>query len=73
MPNQQDNTALDPAKTVCVIRHNGKQVGRIAATGPNASEYIAGLVQHYREGVTVDYEQIETEAMVSRLFAGKPR
>ena len=62
---------LDPDNTVCIVKHNGKEVGRIAATAPNASDYITGLVSHYGNGVTVDYEESPTEAWVSRLFQTK--
>ena len=68
MATEKKAAQMDPAKTICVVKHNGKEVGRIAATAPNASAYITGLVQRHREGVTVDYEENATEAMVSRLF-----
>lgn len=63
-----NNQQLNPDTTICIVKHNGREVGRIAATAPNSSEYINELVRHYKTGVTVDYEENATEASLSRLF-----
>lgn len=62
-----DEKQVNPYDVMCVIKHEGKEVGRIAASAPNASDYIDRLVSRYGH-LTVDYEQNPTEAMVSRLF-----
>lgn len=39
-------TQLDQHKTICAIRDSsGKEVGRIPATAPNATEYIDATVR----------------------------
>lgn len=62
---------LDPNKTVCVCKHKGREVGRIAATAPNASDYLQELARQYGE-LQVDYEEQEAGGMILNLL-GKPR
>jgi hypothetical protein len=45
---------LDPLKVIAVCKRNGKEVGRIPAAAPKATEYIGNLVRH-GGGLTVDY------------------
>lgn len=64
--NSQETLALH--KTVLVAKTaDGKEVGRIAATAPNASDYLHELARHYG-GLKVDYEEDEDYAMVSRML-----
>ena len=48
----------DPNKTICVVKHEGKEVDRIPASADNASDYITELAKHYGD-VQVDYEHNE--------------
>jgi hypothetical protein len=59
---------LDPAKTICVCKHNGVKVGSIRATDPNASEYIQNLTRQY-DGLQVEHE-VEDDAEIMRLVRG---
>lgn len=59
---------LNPYNVICVCKHKGKEVGRIAAAAQNASEYINGLASYYKE-ITVDYVEDKTAAMISQLFS----
>lgn len=65
----KNSQQLNPDTTICIVKHDGKEIGRIAATAPNASEYINELVRYYKTGVTLDYEENATEASLSRLFS----
>ena len=58
---------LDPYKTICVVKHKGKEVGRIPATAPNAEAYITELVRHYKE-VEVEYVPDETGGLLALLY-----
>jgi hypothetical protein len=49
---------MDPNKTILVCKHEGREVGRIAATAPNASAYVQTLAEHYKS-MTVDYVRDE--------------
>lgn len=60
-------TPLNPENTICICKHEGREVGRIAATAPNASEYMQTLAEHYKT-MTVDYEEDKDAAMISRLL-----
>ena len=53
---------LDPYKTICVVKHKGKEVGRIPAAAKNAAAYMTELAIHYG-GVTVDYEPDTTDGL----------
>lgn len=59
-------TPLDPNRVICVIKHNGREVGRVAATTPNASSYIQELVTAYG-GCQVEDANV---AMISRMLSG---
>ena len=61
-------TPLNPHSTICVVKHKGREVGRIAATAPNASAYISELARSYK-GCTVDYVEDEDAAMISRMVS----
>ena len=58
---------LYPHKTMCVCKHNGTEVGRIAATAPNAEAYMTELARFYGK-LEVDYVEDATAAMVSQFF-----
>ena len=60
---------LNPANTVCVVKHEGREVGRVAATAANASAYIQELTSHYKN-VTVDYIEDADAAMIGRMLFG---
>ena len=60
---------LDPHSTVLVVKNtDGREVGRIAATAPNANTYLQELARTYKK-ISVDYVQDEDYAMVSRMFS----
>lgn len=59
---------LDPKKTICIIKHNGKEVGRIPATARNASAYINELVLNYKTGVTMEHVEDENAELLSFLL-----
>ena len=64
----QDKKPLDPYKTMCVVKNDkGKEVGRVAATATNASDYITELVRHYGH-VTVDYVHDENADLLAKLW-----
>jgi len=61
---------LDPHKTILVCRVDGREVGRKAASSPNANAYLQELASHYaRDGksMTVDYEPDPTDGLLSCL------
>ena len=61
---------MNPENTICVVKNQeGKEIGRIAATAPNASQYIEELMLHSGGG-TVDYIEDADEAAASRLMQG---
>ena len=45
---------LDPLKVICVVRCNGKEVGRIPAAAPKATDYMDNLVRTHG-GIQVEY------------------
>lgn len=59
---------LDPQKVVCVVKRNGKEVGRIPATSTIASSYIEGLA--HGGSLTVDY--VEDPEYVRAYFMLHP-
>lgn len=65
---QPEQKPLDPNKVICVCKHNGKEVGRIAAKASNAEAYMTELVRHYGD-VQVEYVEDADAAMVSRWLA----
>lgn len=60
---------LDPSRVICVIKHNGREVGRVAATAPNASAYIQEMATAYG-GCQVEYVEDADAAMISRMLSG---
>lgn len=62
------NEPLDPSNTIIIAKHKGREVGRIAATARNASQYLQELASHYGE-LTCDYEENKDAAMISRMLA----
>lgn len=63
---------LDPYKVMCVCKHNGKEVGRIAAAAHNAEAYMTELVRHYGD-LQIEYVEDATAAMVSQMLSRGPR
>ena len=59
---------LDPNKTICVVKHDGKEVGRIPASADNASDYITELTKLYG-GVHVDYEPDENAWLLAAMHS----
>lgn len=70
--SRPEQKPLDPHKVICVCKHNGKEVGRIAATAKNAEEYISTLASHYGS-LQVEYVEDATAAMVSQMLSGGNR
>ena len=71
--NQEDQTMsepMNPENTICIVKNSeGKEIGRIAATAPNAPQYIEELTR-YSGGGTVEYVEDADEAAASRLVQG---
>lgn len=61
---------LDPHKTILVCKHNGKEVGRIPATAPNAEAYMTELARFYR-GLEIDYVRDETGGLLAMLHRAR--
>jgi hypothetical protein len=61
---------LDPYKVMCVVTHEGREVGRIAASAPNAPAYLDELARFYGT-LSVEYVEDPTAAMISRIFNTK--
>lgn len=59
----------NPYAQICVCKHNGKEVGRIAASAKNASQYIDDLVRTHGP-ITIEYEEDEIAAMVDQALFG---
>ena len=57
---------LDPYKTMLVLKHDGKEVGRVPATAPNAEAYITELGRHYGD-LQIDYVPDETAGLLAGL------
>lgn len=66
----QGKPQLDPYKVMCVCKHNGREVGKVAAAASNAEAYITELVRHYGD-IEVEYVEDATAAMVSQML--RPR
>lgn len=45
---------LDPYKVICVVKFDGREVGRVAAAAQNAEAYITELSRQYGS-VSVEY------------------
>ena len=58
---------LDPYKTICVCKHNGKEVGRIPATAKRAPAYLQELASRYGS-LEVEYEEDPTAGLPAGLF-----
>lgn len=56
----------DPYKTMLVCKHDGKEVGRIPATAPNASAYMQELATHYGQ-LEVEYVHDENAGLLAQL------
>ena len=63
-------TPMNPTNVICVVKAEGKEVGRIAATSPNAGSYISELATHYG-GVHVEYVEDADAANLDRLMRGR--
>ena len=63
---------LDPQKTVLVLKHAGREVGRISATAANAKDYIAALGAHYG-ALEIEYIEDPDYALVSQMLSGPRR
>ncbi len=57
---------LDPHKTICVCKVDGREVGRIPATAPNAATYMTRLARLYGS-LQVDYEPDPTGGLPAVL------
>lgn len=64
---QEGKKDMDPNNTILVIKHNEKEVGRIAATASNASLYIEKLGRHHGS-LTIDYVEDPQEAMIDQMI-----
>lgn len=71
MKKPMPDSPINPQNAVCVLRHEGKEVGRIAATAANQTEYINELTRYYKT-LDIDIEENADYAMVSRMLS-KPR
>jgi hypothetical protein len=60
---------LQPHEVICVITHDGKEVGRIAASAQNATDYFRELYRHYGN-IQVEYVKDADAAMISRMIQG---
>jgi hypothetical protein len=61
---------MDPHKTILVCKHNGKEVGRIPATAPNAEAYMTELARHYGK-LEVEYVPDETGGLLAMLHGAR--
>jgi hypothetical protein len=60
---------LNPNNVMLVIKDKtGKEVGRIAATAPNARDYIETLGRTH-DGLTIDYVEDEDASFLSVLMS----
>lgn len=59
---------LNPANTICVFKHGGREVGRISATAKNLTSYTNLLVESYK-GLSVEYIEDPDAAMISRMLS----
>lgn len=61
---------LNPHSVICVCKHDGKEVGRIAATAPNAEAYMTELTRCYGS-LEVEYVEDPDGAIISRMLSSK--
>ncbi len=57
---------LDLYKTICACYSNGKRVGSVPATAPNASAYLSEMATLYG-GLEVKYEQDTTGGLLAAM------
>lgn len=63
-------TPMNPHTTILVGKYNGREVGRIPATAPNAEEYMRELVSHYGK-LEIDYEKDPTDGLLAMLHGSR--
>ena len=61
------NTPLDPHKTILVVKHEGREVGRIPATASGANEYIDQLIRVHGN-CEVERELDQTDGLLAALY-----
>lgn len=62
----EEERVLDPHKTILVVKHHGREVGRIPATVPNAEQYLTEMARMYGD-CAVDYEPDPTRGLLALL------
>lgn len=60
---------MNPYKTMCICKHNGKEVGRIPATAVTAPDYISELASHYGS-LEVEYVYDKNAGLLAELHGG---
>lgn len=74
-PESDDGAAppLNPHTTILVVKCDGREVGSIPATAPNASAYLDEMAQIYgKQGqVTVDYKADPTGGLLAAMHGGR--
>lgn len=60
---------MDPYKTILVVKHKGKEVGRIPAMASNVNDYLSNMAMLYKGG-TVEYEKDPTDGLLYALHGG---
>lgn len=65
MLNQE--TPLNPYSVMCVITHEGKEVGRIAAAAHNAEAYLTDMTKRYGS-ISVEYVEDSNAAMIDQMI-----
>lgn len=54
---------LEPRNTILVVKHDGKEVGRVPALAPNAQAYVAQLASHLGS-IQVEYVEDEDASLL---------
>ncbi len=62
------STPLNPNNTICVLKHDGREVGRVAATAKHAQEYIKTMTEFY-DKIEIEYVEDSMAASISRMLA----
>lgn len=65
MSNQE--TPLNPYSVMCVITHDGKEVGRVAAAAHNAEAYLTDMAKRHGS-ISVEYVEDSTAAMIDQMI-----
>lgn len=68
--SEKSNPPMDPAKTILVLKCQGREVGRILETAPNASAYLEVMNGYYSKkegGMQVDYESATMGGLLALL------